>query len=117
MGKFYLKAGDTGTALQMTLKNPDGSVHDLTGEAAYLHISLNDEVTKLTRNMTIVDAANGVVQYPWVAGDWGTGADKIPRAKGIHLMEVEALGAKRTTFPNKGFDSLVVEADIADGGP
>lgn len=108
---FHLKRGDTTPVLERTLLNPDGTAHDLTGaDNVFLHIELDDG-TELSRTMSITDAANGVVQYSWLASDWDAGNLVV----GIHQMEYEVVaGTDRASFPNDGNDFLQVAADIAD---
>lgn len=117
MGTFYLKVGDT-TTLETTLKDPDLTVHDLTGKTINLNIWLSDG-TKLTRAMVIQGAAtNGVVRYIFVAGDWVAGqlvaSPTLPLKPGVrdHRMEYEAvLSADVVTFPNDGYDTLRITAE------
>ena len=112
MATFYLKWGDT-TTLEVALKDPDTTAHDLTGDTLYLHVLLNDGTT-ITRTMSVTDAAGGVAEYKWVAADYTTADDKL--AVGTHSMEYEAVqGTDRQTFPNDGHDTLEVAEDIADG--
>lgn len=123
MGIFYLKFRDTRPTLEVVLKNPDGSVHDLTGSTDWkLHIWLADG-TKLVRTMVKVapDTA-GMLRYAWVATDWNPGAlvaVPLPLAPGglEHRMEYEVLGpaSERLTFPNTGYDVLRVLPDIGQG--
>jgi hypothetical protein len=132
MGVFLLKYRDTLPALQVVLKNPDGTVHNLTGSTAWkLHVWLNDG-TKLTRGMTKIGAdIDGTLRYTWAATDWdaGTGGPPftagglilgpdLPLAPGIreHWMEYEVIGGtSRLTFPNGGYDTLRVYTDIGQG--
>ena len=115
MGVYYLKENDTGTVMQVALKNPDDTVHVLTGKSVDLNIWLSDG-TKLTpKVMTVSDAANGIVQYAWVAGDWGAAGlvkgPSLPLAPGEreHRMEYQATTTAtgvKITFPNDGYDTL-----------
>ena len=111
MAKFFLKRGDTEPIFETALKLPDGTFHDPTGRAVWLHILLADG-TKLTRSMSIFDGPNGVVRYPWIPTDWDPG--KL--VTGAHSIEQESvLGNSRLTFPNDGTDRLIITGDIVDG--
>lgn len=108
MATFYLKRGDTLPVLSVALKGTDGLAFNLTGYAVELHIALQSG-TQLSRNMTVSNAAGGLVEYAWVAGDWAAG-QLVP---GFHRMEYEAtLGAAVVTFPNNSDDELVVVGDL-----
>lgn len=128
MATAYLKYRDTRPILEVALKNPDDTAHDLTGATAVkLHIKRPDG-TVVTRDMVVVSAAAGTVRYTWVAADWDTsnvngyleaGPEALPVRKGEfeHRMEYEVLGAAgaRTTFPNDGYDTLRIVSDIGQG--
>lgn len=113
MGVFVLKNRDTQPVLDVTLKNPDLSVHNLTGETGFnLHIKLQAGAV-LTRTMTMVGAASaGTLRYTWVAADWNVGNLVV----GTHRMEYEIASA-RLTFPNKESenDTLFISEDIGQG--
>ena len=99
--------------MQVTLRNPDGTVFDLTSSTIRkLHIML-DSGTTLTRDMAIVGAPTaGVVQYAWLTSDWNAGG----LVTGSHQMEYEIVsGAARLTFPNDGHDFLRITGDIGQG--
>lgn len=128
---FFLKYRDTRPILEVALKNPDLTPHDLTGSTGWkLHIWLSDG-TKLIRDMAKFGAdVNGVLRYSWVATDWdavsGGGTvgglvvgSKVPLLPGKveHRMEYEVIGpaGERLTFPNDGYDTLRVITDIGQG--
>ena len=100
----------------VTLLNPDGSVHDLTGSSTYtLHIKSGSLV--INRPMTVVGAPTaGKLSYAWVAGDWDptTGLPTVAANKTRELpMEYEVVGgASRMTFPNNGYDTLKIWGDL-----
>ena len=117
----YLKYRDTGPILEVSLKNPDETPFDLSGATAQkLHILLNDNATVLTRNMTVHGPpTDGVLRYTWIVTDWDAGqliAGPTPPLKPTdreHRMEYEVqFGATRLTFPNDGYHTLRVIADI-----
>lgn len=138
----YLKVGNTLPALDVILRNPDGTVFDLTGSTGYkLNILLSDG-TKLSRPMTKIGAdAEGHIRYSWVTTDWNAGSSPdsegaftvgglvvgptLPLARGQreHRMEyeVQAAAGAKLTFPNGGEDAseayhiLRVWADLGQG--
>lgn len=122
MALFQLKRGDTLPILEVELVNPDGTPHDVTGKDVKLHIHLSDGQsygTKLERDMTIANAAGGVVRYAWQPSDWDAGGLKVgplpPLTRGDveHRMEYEAIsGSDRITFPSAGFDTLRIFPDV-----
>jgi hypothetical protein len=122
MGIFYLKYRDTAPVLRTTLKNPDGTVRDLTGASGLkLHIKLNTG-TVLTRDLSILGApGNGEVTYAWQASDWTDGliVSPVPPLKPTdveHTMEYEAVTPSgRMTHPNNGYDVLRILPDYGQG--
>ncbi len=134
MGVAFLKLRDTRPILQVELLEPDPlqlgrtRAHDLTGSTAWkLHIWLADG-SKLTRAMVkgSPDYA-GILTYTWIDSDWDTvsagGAvgglvvgPTFPILPGLreHRMEYEVVGpaGARLTFPNDGYDTLRIVADI-----
>ena len=100
MAVFYLCKNDTLPVLVVTLLDPDGSVHDLTGAtSATLHVR-DAEGNKLSAAMTIdPDPTTGKVSYTFTAANWTAGA---PMAVGYQRMEYEIAGPGGAvlTFPN-----------------
>lgn len=139
---FYLKYRDTYPILQVILKNPDGSVHDLTGATGFkLHISLSSGV-RLVRSMVKIGLdTDGTLKYEWIASDWAaasvpdvdgaytigglTTGPSLPLSPGTreHRMEYEVIGPStgRLTFPNGGanaeesYHTLRIWSDIGQG--
>jgi hypothetical protein len=116
METFDLKYRDTLPILEVTLLNPDGTVHDLTGATAYwLHIRLASG-SLISRAMTLHGPADeGTLRYQWLATDW---TDAVtPLVVGQHTMEYEMLGpaGARLTWPNNGYDELRILKDIGQG--
>lgn len=102
----------------MQLRNPDGSVHDLTGATAFkLHIKTSS-TTSITRDMAKQGLdTDGTLRYTWTAADWDTGNLPIPdspyRSKSCP-MEYEVVGgSSRMTFPNEGTDILKIVGQVA----
>ena len=119
MNYFPLKSGDTRPILEARLRNPDESVHDLTGATGVtLHVELPDG-TVFSRPMEIVlPETSGLVRYVWTAADWAGAPPALPTLLGrgkIDLpMEYEVVGGSSTlTFPNWGTDTLRIVGAIA----
>ncbi len=119
MAIFYLKENDTRPTLQVTLTNPDGTAYDLTNVVTvYLNITLSDG-TDIQKTMT-VDAVptTGIVTYIWLAADWGSSGLAVgPSPQSVHTMEYEVVGPGtiRLTFPNDGYDTLSIVAELGQG--
>lgn len=124
MAIFSLKARDTRPILEVQLKNPDGSNHDLTGSTAWkLHIQVSPTVV-LVRDLTKQGPdADGTLRYSWAATDWDPAVSTDPKLptpstpwETVELeMEYKVLGgaSSRMTFPNDGYDKLQILGDLA----
>ena len=114
---FNLKRGDTLAPFSTVLKNPDKSIHDLSGATkAFLHVTLADGSGVFTRELTLpTDRLSGRVTRAWLPTDWTDGSPVL--VTGEHPCEVETIGAagERLTFPNDRNDRLDVTQDIGDG--
>lgn len=65
---FRMNTGDLQPILQATLLNPDGTVPSLTGATIVFSLSQRG-VTLFSKPASVVNAATGLVQYIWQAGD------------------------------------------------
>lgn len=114
MANFYLKYRDTRPVLEVYLKDPDDTAHDLTGATDARLLILLEGGTALERDMVFdADRTTGIVRYTWLAADWNAGG----LVEGCHPMEYEVLGpaAARLTFPNSEADELVITTDLGQG--
>jgi hypothetical protein len=117
MAVFSIKARDTRPILEVALKNPDGSAHDLTGATTFTLYIRKDDGTVLTRAMVKegLDTA-GILRYTWLTSDWDTGNLPIPSSPWEVIecpMEYEVVaGSSRMTFPNDGYDKLHILGDL-----
>lgn len=106
MASFYLKKGDLLPALQVTLKDQDGNIEDLTpASGVNFRFSLPDG-TKLDRAATIADAVNGRVSYTWQSGDTAYVGE-------IEGEFVATIGGKPKTFPSADYVDIVITENKA----
>lgn len=110
---FYLKHRDTLPVLEVALKDPDDTAHNLTGAlSATLHIKLEDGTAVPGKAMAFdSDRLTGIVRYIWQALDWAPSGELVA---GVHTMEYEILGPAdaRMTFPNDDEDNLAIRVDL-----
>lgn len=104
---FYIKQNDTTPSLRATLMW-SGSAVDLTGASVGFH--MRDAYTGtviIDSPATIVDAANGVVEYEWLPADTAVA--------GLYEGEFEVTFASGEvmTFPNDGHIRIQIVDDIA----
>ena len=104
---FYIKTGDTGPALRRTLLDTSGDAEDLTGATVAFHMESTDGVVVVDGSATLVDAANGVVQYEWQSGD----TDESGTFFGE--FEVTFSDGIVQSYPNDGDIRIGVVDDIA----
>ena len=109
MATFYIKEGDTSPAIEYALSPTDitlngGSVvfnmKDRRGQ-----VKVNRQAAIITDDGLLTDTPT--IQYNWTASDTDTA--------GTYYAEFEVTYADATveTFPNSGFITIKVEADIA----
>ena len=71
----YRSVGDTRTAIAGTLKRPDSTVENVSGLTVTFRMTDTegaDKVAETSDNVTVTDAANGLVQYNPQAADVDT---------------------------------------------
>lgn len=117
MAVFTLKVRDTRPILEVVLRNPDGTVHDLTGTTDWkLHIRISPNLV-ITRTMVKQGADTlGTLRYTWLPTDWDAGnlPAYVRAYQPKHLeMEYEVIsGTDKLTFPNSGYDLLKIIGDV-----
>jgi len=108
---FTIKKGDTSPALTATLIDTDGEPAALTlAENVEFHLNIPYEDGKissdLTENVSILDAAEGRVQYDWQEGD----TDEPGQREAEFVVEYD--NGKTQSFPNDGFIYVNIERDV-----
>lgn len=104
MADIYLKHKDRLPKLRATLSDANGPV-DLTGATVKVWWRLQSGGTEKSGTCTIVDAANGVVEYAWAAGDTDTAGD-------YYVEFVATFGIATMTFPNDGYLTMSILSDL-----
>ena len=101
---FKLKRNDTADDLQLTLKDAAGSaVSYASATPIRFHMrKAGASSAKVDAAATIVDAANGVIKYVWIAADVNEAGDFIAE------FEITFSGGKIQTFPNSKENRLIV---------
>lgn len=100
MNLFTLKQGDTLPALRLTLKNAEGVPLSLVGASVVFRMrGLNSTALLIQEAPTVINAAGGVIEYAWKAGQTNT--------VGVFYVEVELTYIDgRQTVPTNGFIEL-----------
>lgn len=110
MADFSLKAHDRLPSIQATLKNPDGSLLDLTGATSVKFImKLKDAPGTVKVNaaaVVVAPATGGIVRYDWLAID--TDAVGSYQAE----WEITWTGGKKQTVPTTSYHTIDVLADL-----
>lgn len=107
MGTLTLKKDDLEPKYIATLRNADGSPVDLTNATSVsLVVKQQGGAKYFKASGTFEDRINGVVSYTWASGN----TDTI----GTFQMEWEIIWPtnRPETFPNSGYDTLVVGASL-----
>lgn len=113
MDTFYIKRNDTAPTLEVQLEDHLGDNVDITGyNSVSFHMWNPDSGTVVvdddtTGNVSVVDAAQGVVSYEWVSGDTDTAGTYAGE------WEVTYSDGGVETFPNNGNDDIEILEDGA----
>ena len=101
---FYIKANNTSPKIVQTLTDAAGVGVDITGGSVNIHVNDRRGNNIIDAAATIVTAASGIVSY-----------DFAGLANGVYEFEFEATYADTSTetFPNAGFDILLVDRTLA----
>ena len=103
---FYMKQNDTAPAIRATLSDSDGIAVDLTDATVRFLMKTQSNILTANGAATILDSANGVVQYAWEVGD--------TMNEGTHLAEFEVTysSGKVESFPNRGYIKVKVTKEV-----
>ena len=105
---FFIKQNDTSPALQVTLKDANGSAIDLSASTVRFHMrEIGATTAKVDASATVSDADNGVVYYAWSAADTDTMGSFEAE------FEVTFAGGEVESFPNNRFIQVEITDDIA----
>ncbi len=101
----YIKLGNTSPILQQTLQDSAGVGVNLVSAAVRIHVNTINGTNIIDAAATIVTAADGIVSYTFD----GT------LTEGNYWYEFEATYSDSSieTFPNSGYNLLVVERVLA----
>jgi hypothetical protein len=109
MADFDIKRNDTRPFLRVALGYDDGTDANLSIASAVKFLMKDCKSGRLKVSAgvaTVVDAANGVVEYQWVTGDTDTaGRFDIE-------WEVTWADGRIQTFPGEGYGVVNVTADL-----
>lgn len=104
---FYIKQNDTVPSIRATLQNGNGDPVDLINATVRFHMrAIGANNTTVDAAAVVVSAADGIVQYNWIADD----TDTI----GSYQAEFEVTYPDSTveTFPNDGYVRIEIIDDI-----
>lgn len=101
---FYIKQGDTLPLFRTTLKDAAGVGVNLTGSTVKLTLTnIETKALKITEaSVSLIDAANGIVEYTWLTADTDTAGTFSAE------FEVTTGGGRIHTFPNARVNQLLV---------
>jgi hypothetical protein len=105
MSTQRIKRHDTGQLFTSTL-TLDGDPFDLTNCTVSFIMKTDDGVTQVKQTATVTDAGAGEVEYQPLAADVDT--------SGRYNVEWEVIlpGGKILTFPNDGYNRLIILDDL-----
>src|SRR5690242_11398431 len=110
MADLNLKVGDTSPAITAICGFNDGTIQDLTGAAVTFAMRvMRSGVVKINDQPAAVigSPSRGTVTYVWAPADTDT--------PGTYQCEfhVTLASGKKVTFPNAGYDYVVIEKRVA----
>lgn len=106
MATITIKTGDTDPPVEVTLKDDDGVVVDLTGATVKFIVSKRGVAPIVDGAATLVDAAAGSVRYLWTAADTAI--------SGVYMAEWQITwpGGGIQTVPSDGYDTVHIRDDL-----
>lgn len=107
-GAFYIKQSDDDPVISATLTDDEGAAVDLTNATVDFHMAEpRGGQTVVDASATIVDAANGDVEYQWASSD----TSKAGRYRAE--FQVTYSDGDVETFPNVGYETVFIDEQIA----
>lgn len=105
---FSIKQNDTSPSIRANIVDYNGEPVNITGGSVRLHMKeVGGDGTLIVKNMSILDAQNGLVQYDWVVGDTADVANYNAE------IQVTYADGEIETYPNAGYFSIIVTAELA----
>ena len=101
---FHIKRGDTSPTLVQTLLDSAGAAVSLAGATANIHVFTRRGVSVVDEAVIVFDAEAGIINYDFAG---------IAQGNYDYEIEVTYSDASIETFPNAGFDLLIVERDLS----
>ncbi len=103
----HMKTGDTGPPIESTLLDSVKAPVNLAGASALFKMKRDaDGELVVNGTATITDAANGVLEYPWVPSDTAI-AGKFKAE-----WEVTFASGQVQTFPRPGYIIVSITSDL-----
>ena len=104
---FYIRQNDTSPTITATLTDYSGVPINLNAADVEMFMEDLSGVLKLDGVVCAVDdAVEGIISYSWQAGDTDTvGTYRV-------LFEVTYADGGIETFPNKGYESVIVTREL-----
>lgn len=107
MSTLQMKKDDLEPKFIATLRNADGTAVDLTNATSVSLIVKQQGGPKYFKGSAVfIDRSNGIVSYTWASGNTDT--------VGSFQMEWEVIWPtnRQETFPNTGYDTLIIGASL-----
>ena len=102
---FIIKKDDDLPNIRATLFDGVGVPVNLSAATVEFRMASLAGGVKASGSAVVVDAANGVVEYAWQAGD----TDTVGRYRAEFKVTI---GGELQTFPTSGYISVSVEKDV-----
>lgn len=103
-----MKQNDRLPVLEVTIRKTDGTPLDLTNATAkFIMVDSKTRTVKINESADVKDAANGVVEYAWAAGDTDTVGDYLGE------VEITYPNGKIITAPSSGQISVKIHEELA----
>lgn len=110
---FHIKQGDTSPAIEVQLEDQSGNAVDITGyNEVEFHMKLPGASSAkvdadTSSGVSVVDAATGIVEYSWSAGD--TDTSERYQAE----FQVEYSDGSIETFPNSEYIQVRIIEELS----